>query len=71
MITKQHVAIPVRLETGPLQMGTDWPGVFLRGDEALAMADNLEMMADHFSIPRGEGSLIAGMLTTLRSCRES
>lgn len=24
-----------RVETGPLQIGDDWPGVFIRGDNAL------------------------------------
>ena len=27
-----------RTETGPVQFGDDWPGVFLRGDDALAYA---------------------------------
>lgn len=27
-----------RVETGPVQFGDDWPGVFIRGDEALHMA---------------------------------
>lgn len=24
-----------RVETGPLQVGNDWPGVFIRGDNAM------------------------------------
>lgn len=31
-----------RVETGPLQFGEDWPGVFFRGDDALAYALALE-----------------------------
>lgn len=27
-----------RVETGKMQVGNDWPGVFIRGDEALAYA---------------------------------
>jgi hypothetical protein len=27
-----------RIETGPIQFGDDWPGVFIRGDEALDYA---------------------------------
>ena len=27
----------MRIETGPLQIGDDWPGVFIRGDNALMM----------------------------------
>lgn len=35
-----------RVETGPLQFGTDWPGVFIRGDEALYMAMILQNVID-------------------------
>jgi hypothetical protein len=28
----------VRVESGPIQFGDDWPGIFLRGDEANAMS---------------------------------
>lgn len=31
--TITHVPMHFRPRTGPLQFGTDWPGVFLRGDE--------------------------------------
>ena len=31
-----------RPETGPMQFGNDWPGVFIRGDHALAAAAHLE-----------------------------
>jgi hypothetical protein len=27
-----------RVETGPIQFGNDWPGIFIRGDNALALA---------------------------------
>jgi hypothetical protein len=27
-----------RMETGPLQIGEDWPGIFIRGDEAIGLA---------------------------------
>lgn len=27
-----------RVETGPVQFGNDWPGVFIRGDEAMYYA---------------------------------
>lgn len=29
-------ASPHRIETGALKFGDDWPGVFIRGDEAIA-----------------------------------
>lgn len=30
-----------RVETGPLQFGDDWPGVFIRGDHAFHFAMSL------------------------------
>lgn len=27
-----------RVETGPLQIGDDWPGYFIRGDNAMALS---------------------------------
>lgn len=44
-----HPAIappPTRPETGPLQFGDDWPGVFFRGDDALARGRNLCALRD-------------------------
>ena len=38
---KKHQKIPldnVRPQTGPMQFGDDWPGVFIRGDDALGYA---------------------------------
>ena len=35
-----------RMESGVLQFGDDWPGVFLRGDEALCLSFMLEQAAD-------------------------
>lgn len=32
----------MRLETGPVQFGNDWPGVFIRGDDAIYFAVCLE-----------------------------
>lgn len=59
-----------RVETGPVQFGEDWPGVFLRGDYAVPMAFTLERMLknspdmDVFSL-----SMIEGLIKTLKSCR--
>lgn len=35
-----------RVETGPLQIGEDWPGVFLRGDDAMAHAAAMRAALD-------------------------
>ena len=39
---RQFPAEETRVETGPVQFGDDWPGIFIRGDRALAMAINIE-----------------------------
>lgn len=30
-----------RIESGPIQFGQDWPGVFIRGDDACYMSFNI------------------------------
>lgn len=35
-----------RVETGPVQFGNDWPGVFIRGDNAAYYAMTLEGLLD-------------------------
>lgn len=37
---------PARVETGVVQFGDDWPGIFLRGDHALAFAMELRQLRD-------------------------
>jgi len=35
-----------RVETGPLQVGDDWPGMFIRGDNAAGMVNMLLYLAE-------------------------
>ena len=35
-----------RVETGPIRFGDDWPGMFIRGDNALAFAAAITMYLD-------------------------
>ena len=58
------------LRTGPLKIGDDWTGVFIRGDEAMGMADELEMICKRYDVPCGKGSLMRELIILLRSCRE-
>jgi hypothetical protein len=37
-----------RVETGAIQFGDDWPGLFIRGDEAFALAMDLDALFKHF-----------------------
>lgn len=49
---RQFPAQSERVETGAIQFGGDWPGVFLRGDNAIAAAYYLGEVFD--AIERGE-----------------
>lgn len=45
-----------RVETGAVQFDDDWPGLFIRGDEALAMAqvlDRVLILAAETGAPMG------------------
>ena len=55
-----------RMETGPVQFGDDWPGVFFRGDEALALAMCLGQEVPRLS-PLG-AAYLNRLTTTLQSC---
>lgn len=37
-----------RAETGPMQFGDDWRGLFIRGDNAGAIAQYLKVVLDHY-----------------------
>lgn len=70
-----------RPETGPMQFGDDWPGVFIRGDEALFSAFQIEMLMktlkagerDHalqmLLHPLGVGRQLESLGKLLGSCR--
>jgi len=60
-----------RVETGPIQFGNDWPGVFIRGDEALYFARVLEShMNDKEPEQFFEQPVLSGLVDTLRRCAE-
>lgn len=63
-------AIPGRPETGPMQFGDDWPGVFIRGDNAAYYARTLARVLageagplEH-AIARGLVELLSGCILT-------
>lgn len=64
-----------RVETGPTQLGGDWPGVFIRGENAQAFATILEMFLEDMkdSAPASDTaqinrSVVQGLANLLRSC---
>jgi len=63
-----------RLETGAVQFGDDWPGVFIRGDHALHHANNLSKVIEILECNDPgkvlEVAMLKGLLQDLRSCIE-
>ncbi|HYH68955.1 MAG TPA: hypothetical protein VD866_29950 [Urbifossiella sp.] len=59
-------AVP-RVESGPTQFGEDWPGVFIRGDNAGWMAMRMKLMLDDM---RARPDLTAEFATGLDAVRE-
>jgi hypothetical protein len=71
MPTMTKIDLPVRVSTGALQVGNDWPGVFIRGDEALALASDIEGCLNAFldSDPALVKKMLMGrVVEILRSC---
>jgi hypothetical protein len=64
-----------RVETGPVAFGSDWPGVFIRGDNALAFGWNLRNAVvkltkyPHPSIDPITVMYLTQLADTLQSCR--
>ena len=55
-----------RVETGPVSFGRDWPGVFIRGDNAMWYSMNLRFVkTDHFLA----SSCVEELRELLRSCQ--
>jgi hypothetical protein len=57
-----------RAETGPMQFGDDWPGVFIRGDNAMGMAIALEVVLDTTDVGGFAAMELRGLVRTLRGC---
>lgn len=55
------------IETGAVQFGDDWPGVFIRGDNAMAFALYVEMELGGKAGPM-EWAALRGLRDLLRSC---
>lgn len=63
-----------RPETGPMQFGNDWPGVFIRGDNALVFAivcrhALAKLGDDGDGASRLTRAQLEGLASTLASCR--
>jgi hypothetical protein len=43
-VIRKLPAVAERVETGPVQFGDDWPGVFIRGDNAFWLTGCIDAM---------------------------
>ena len=57
-----------RIETGVVQFGNDWPGVFIRGDEALGLASDIKIVLKS-NDPLLMSKMLEIVAEMLRSCR--
>lgn len=61
-----------RAETGPMQFGDDWPGVFIRGDNAAHFVHGLEHLLEWVDKqPVGDGELSPIMLEVVKGLRDT
>jgi len=77
MELRSFPAAEPRVETGPIQFGDDWPGTFIRGDNAFAHAMNLQVALAALETSGDAGKLVftiaglKGLLSDLQSSRVS
>ena len=57
-----------RLETGVVDCPDDWPGIFIRGDNALGYAIHLAIVLENDTISGFEKASLKGLLDLLTSC---
>jgi hypothetical protein len=68
MSVRKLPALVERIETGPVQFGDDWPGVFIRGDNALWFAKCLEIALAELPRDTLTKTVLYGLVSDLRSC---
>lgn len=64
---RQFPAQSERVETGPIRFGDDWPGVFIRGDNAFYFGMILRSYMEGDRSPINE-AVLKGLVANLSSC---
>jgi hypothetical protein len=62
---------PQRVESGAVQFGEDWPGLFLRGDNAFAIAMEIGQLEAYFRVMAPPPPECAFMMSRLSSLRQT
>jgi hypothetical protein len=63
---RRLTGVDPRVETGPIQFGDDWPGTFIRGDNAFHYAFHLKLLLDNMA---GGEAVLRGLLSDLQGSR--
>ena len=58
-----------RVETGVVQFGGDWPGVFVRGDDALALAHQIDALFRTDSYHPNVTAVLERVQEMFKACR--
>jgi len=58
-----------RVETGPIQFGDDWPGAFIRGDNAFHFGITLQRLLKEWPVDPMDQAIVDGLAKTLMSSR--
>ena len=72
-IQKIDIKMNPRAETGPMEFTDDWPGVFIRGDNAayfaMCLSNILEFVENNPDVPNVFGVMgVIGLQSLLTSC---
>jgi len=54
-----------RVESGAVQFGDDWPGIFMRGDHALPAAFYLSMFLEQHPLKEGDDVIVRHYVESL------
>jgi len=65
---RQLSGVVPRVETGPLRFGDDWPGVFLRGDQAILAGETLDHLLRGGYLDGLHRRALEELVEVLRSC---
>lgn len=57
-----------RVETGPIQFGKDWPGMFLRGDTCMIYAQAIDAILEHNNLCVIDQKTLLNLKETLTKC---
>ena len=61
-----------RVESGPLQINDDWPGFFIRGDNAgwyeMILNQSIHAIENKESVPRTNLTILKNLANNLNSC---